>query len=60
MAQAPFTGDYTFYIRDAGKPKQRGSRVKGKSQKLYFSNLAEAEAALAAYARQRGWKRQEV
>jgi hypothetical protein len=57
IAKASFTSDYTFYIRDANNLKQRGTRVRGKTQKLYFPTITEAENALSEYAKKRGWKR---
>jgi hypothetical protein len=57
VAQTPFTGDFTFYIRKANQLKQRGTRVKGKSQSLYFHTKSEAEKALGEYAKKRGWRK---
>lgn len=56
VAPAPFSGDFTFYLRDAINPHQRGNRVKGRKQRLYFATKAEAETALSDYAKERGWK----
>jgi len=59
VAKGP-AGNFTFYLRPLDKPRTKGQRVKGRGQRLWFASLAEAETVLADYARQRGWKQQEV